>query len=436
MDDPLVYARAVHFAATILTAGTVLFGSLVAEPAFRTAPVALGLTIARFRRRSAWLLSTSLVAAVLSGAAWLTFLAAEILDVSATEVWRNGGVWTVIAQTRFGEITVARLVLAVLLALSSLPAASLTPARARFSAILAVGLLIGPAWIGHAGATPGAAGQFPLIADVFHLLAAGAWLGGLPPLAMLLVAALRAEKPGVSGVVTTAVHRFSLLGMASVALLLASGIVNSWYDIGSIGAVFGTTYGQLVLVKVALFTAMVSIAAVNRFRLTPRLAASNTMRQLRRNAWTETVLGLAAVLVVGVLGVMDPASHAGHQHADDHPAYGAVPADAAFVHIHSAQGMAEVTIMPGRVGAARATIRLLTDDDEPLAAHEVRITLTPPVAGNPPTTHLARQDPDGVWQVDGVKLPQPGNWTVKVTATLDHAKHLAAEAPIVIDPAR
>src|SRR5262249_32401233 len=66
--------------------------------------------------------------------------------------------------------------------------------------------------------------------------------------------------------------RFSTLGLISVGLLIATGIVNGWILAGSVPALIGTDYGRLLLAKVALFLAMVAVAAVNRLRLTPRLA--------------------------------------------------------------------------------------------------------------------------------------------------------------------
>jgi hypothetical protein len=134
----------------------------------------------------------------------------------------------------------------------------------------------------------------------------------------------------------------------------------------------------------------------------------DALRQLRRNAAIETLAGAAIICIVAVLGTEPPASHA-HQHTS----YETVPSDAAFIHIHSEQGMADVTIMPGRPGMARATIRLWNKNFEPLAAQEVTFALTAP-AGSKPITRFASQNSDGVWKVDEVGLSQPGNWTVTV----------------------
>jgi copper resistance protein D len=435
LGDPLVYVRTFHFAATIVAAGTVLFMVLVGAPAFRGATGHLVALYEKLRRRWLVIVWGSLIIAVMSGAAWLILLAANIYGTGIGQIWSDGGLWTVLGQTRFGYVWSVRLVLAALLAvlLAARPMALMTLAgRSRdvFAAILATGFLIGPAWVGHAGATPGEAGQIPLAADALHLLAAGAWLGGLPPLAMLLAAVWPQSEPGWDFVSATAVRRFSLLGLSSVGAILASGIVNSWYEVGSLGNLVTTAYGRLVLAKIGLFTAMIGLAAVNRFYLTPRLAMAGAVQGLQRNAVAESTLGFAVILIVGFLGAMAPASHAHHHAAVDT----SVPAGAAFVHIHSAAGMADVTIAPGRVGMARVSIRLWNEEDDPLIAQNLTFTLTPPNAASKPVVSTAAQVGNGLWQVDGIELGQPGNWTAAVDAELNAGHRLALEAPIVIGP--
>jgi putative copper resistance protein D len=435
LSDLLVYVRAVHFAATILAAGAVIFEFAVAAPAFALAGVATRGAAERLRLRWARIVWASLTVAVLSGAIWLLLLAADIYGAPIGKLWSSSGIWTVATETRFGQVWAARFAAAVLLA-GSIGMWRVTAKRGSerrpwrvLSTIFAVGFLIGPAWIGHAGATPGGAGQFSLAADAVHLLAAGAWLGGLPPLAMLLAAGWREKDPSWAAVTVLAVQRFSLLGLASVGALLASGIVNSWYEVGSLGHLITTAYGQLVLVKLGLFAAIIAIAAVNRLYLTPRLATAGAVHRLQHNSVAETVLGFAAIMVVGFLGAMAPASHT-HQH----PGYAYVPPDAAFVHIHSRAGMADVAIIPGHVGKARAVIRLWDENYESLAANELTFTLIAPATGSKPVVRNASQDQDGDWQVDGIDLPLPGNWIAAVDAELGARRRLALEAPIVIEP--
>jgi copper resistance protein D len=425
LGDPLAYVRAVHFAATILAAGVVFFEVVVAVPAFAVAAPPSDPTIERLRTRWTWLVWASLGVAALSGAVWLALLAADIYSAPIGEVWRDGGIWTVASQTRFGQVALARLAAAALLA-ASLPLLQRATVRGVWRAgiaMLATAVLIGPAWSGHAGATPGLVGEFPLAADALHLLAAGAWVGGLPPLAMLLAAAWRQKQPRWANITATAVRRFSLLGAISVAALLASGIVNSRYEVGTLNSLFTTAYGQLVVIKIALFAAMISLASINRFYLTPRLASAGIVRRLCKTSLVETALGFAAIVVVGFLGAMAPASHAHHN--------AAIPKDAAFVHIHSNAGMADVMITPGRVGTAQATIRLWNDEFEPLAAERLTFTLTPP--GGQPITWPAVQAQDGSWEVEVIPLSQAGNWKAAVDASLDAKRRLLLDAPIVIE---
>ena len=426
MGEPLTYIRAVHFAATILAAGILIFEIIIATPAFAATVGAPDPARDGLRRRWSFLVWASLAVAAISGAIWLALLAADIYSAPIAEVWRDGGIWTVATETRFGQVSLTRLAAAVLLA-ASLPLLRRDTNQALWSAgalVLATGILIGPAWVGHAGASPGAAGEFPLTADALHLLAAGAWVGGLPALAMLLATAWRQKEPRWAIVTAAAVQRFSLLGVISVSALLASGIVNSWYEVGTLNNLVVTAYGQLVVLKIVLFTAMLALACVNRFYLTPRLATAGTVRRLYHTSLGESVLGLAAIVVVGFLGAMAPASHAHHN--------AAIPKDAAFVHIHSNAGMADVMITPGRVGTARATIRLWNDEFEPLAASQLTFTLTPP--GGQPITSPAVQDQDGSWNVEIVPLSQAGNWKAAIDATLADKRRLLLDAPIVIEP--
>ncbi|HKR19126.1 MAG TPA: CopD family protein, partial [Stellaceae bacterium] len=113
-------------------------------------------------------------------------------------------------------------------------------------------------------------------------------------------------------VAAIATRRFSLMAMISVVVLLASGIVNTWYLAGNVPALIGTPYGRLLLIKIGLFLIMLTVAAVNRLRLTPRLAGAApnaALAQLRRNALIESGLGLGILAIVGVLGILPPGLH-------------------------------------------------------------------------------------------------------------------------------
>ena len=412
MIDPLILVRAVHFAATALAAGTVSFLVLAAGPAAAADWNA-------FHRASRWLAWAGLLVAIGSGAIWLIWLASDIYGASLVNVCLHGGAWSVLNETRFGEVSIARLVLALLVA------ALLPWPATRWLQLAAAAALIGSlALIGHAGASPYAAGRVHLGVDILHLLASGAWLGALPALALLLQHMRRTKSNDGK-----AVRRFSAVGIVSVVTLLTTGIVNSWYSLSAPRDLIATDYGRLLLLKVGLFAAMVGIAAVNRLRLTPRLAEPGAMRALERNSLAEVGLGLCVFLFVGALGIMAPPVH-DHVHIPSTP----IPADAAFVHIHSEEAMADVTIEPGRVGPAQASILLLREDFSIFTAQAVTFVLTPQATSGAATiTRTATRLPSGGWRVDGLDIGQPGVWTVKLDIDGGGGRQIVLDAPVVIE---
>ncbi|MFE5712113.1 copper resistance CopC/CopD family protein [Streptomyces sp. NPDC056501] len=106
--------------------------------------------------------------------------------------------------------------------------------------------------------------------DILHLLAVAAWLGGLT---VLLVALYRA--PSVE---RSAVERFSKVAFGSVLVLAATGLYQSWRQVGSWSALTDTRYGQLLLVKIGLMAVLLGIAWVSR-RWTQRLAAPTSTEE-------------------------------------------------------------------------------------------------------------------------------------------------------------
>lgn len=95
--------------------------------------------------------------------------------------------------------------------------------------------------------------------DVAHLLAVALWLGGL---SALLVALFRA--PADTPIEASAVGRFSRVAFGSVLALVATGVYQSWRQLGSWSALTDTSYGQLLLVKIGLVIVLVGIAYISR----------------------------------------------------------------------------------------------------------------------------------------------------------------------------
>lgn len=415
--DALVLVRGLHFAATILAAGTVSCMVLVMEPALRTTGGAA------LMRRLTVLVWTALAVTIVTGLAWPALVAASILDAPLAEVLSQGGVATVLADTRFGEIAGVRLGLAA--ALGLLMARPGFPGR-RVLLLAAVAGLAGLlACVGHAGATPSAAGWLHLTSDLVHLLAAAAWLGGLPAFALILSWSRGGAGPAGGAFAIAATARFSTLGIVCVGTLLASGLINSWELLGGPGELLATPYGQVLSLKLGLFAIMVAVAAVNRVSLTPRLPAAAAMRALQRNTLVETGIGLAVLMLVGLLGTMIPG---GHVHTNAAPA----SAETAFVHIHTEAVMADVTIDPGHAGKSTATIRLSRDDASVYFARRVQLTLAPREFAAPLVERAATLLPDGTWDIENLDVPRAGVWTLRLDIDSGTGAPLVLDAPIVI----
>jgi putative copper resistance protein D len=299
---PLVAARAVHFAATAITAGNILFRALIAVPVLHADATAAAVFRTRAQRVS-WF---ALAIAVISGAIWLLLQSASMSGLPLHEAMTADVLSTVINETQFGEVMIVRASLAICVA------ACLAYDRAtiaRWLGLMAsLAFAVSLAWTGHAGATIGAVGYLHLVADALHLIAAAAWLGGLVALILLLTATRRNNAISLA---RDAIGRFSTLGIISVTTLMLSGLINTAILVGSFHALIATSYGQLLLLKLALFAVMLALATVNRLFLTPRLTQPDAggLHRLTRNSAIELVLGLAIFAIVGMLGTMHPAVH-------------------------------------------------------------------------------------------------------------------------------
>jgi copper resistance protein D len=309
ISGPLVAVRAVHFAATAITAGSLVFRAVAAKPARRSEETVEKL----LRKQTLRVASIGLVIAVLSGVVWFLLQAASMSGLPLDEASTARVLSTVLNRTQFGLVAEIRIILAISVAACL---AYYRFALAEWLApVAALGLAAAIAWTGHAGSTPGDTGLLHLAADALHLLGASAWIGGLVSLVLVLAAVRHRQSVASASRAWDTTRRFSTLGVVSVAILAATGIVNAWILVGSFHALVATGYGRLLMLKLVAIATMLVFAFVNRFWLTPQLAASSgelrleTLRQLTRNSSIEIALALAIFAIVGVLGTLHPAVH-------------------------------------------------------------------------------------------------------------------------------
>lgn len=123
-----------------------------------------------------------------------------------------------------------------------------------------------------------------------HLAAVAYWVGALWPL-LLISRAVDHERSAAI------LERFGTIAVGLVGMLVLAGSVLAWLFLGSIAAFWETRYGNMLALKLAVFAGLLALAALNRFRLVPALAAgaANADGALRRSIGIEAV---AVVLIV------------------------------------------------------------------------------------------------------------------------------------------
>ena len=308
MNEFLAALRVVHYASAMLLFGELVFMLGVASPAFRRGHAGDDANV--FGRRFFNVARWSLVASIASGVAWFGVEAVVMSGLPVDQAITRETLGLVVADTVFGRVFAVRLglvigLVAVLLGMQR----SNQNASRTWLAIVALtfsaAYLGSLAWAGHAVAGDESAYLVRIVAAVTHLLAAGAWLGAMPALVFAL------GRAGPQAQAAQMTRRFSTLGLTSVGVLIASGLGNTWYQVGGIPALVGTDYGQLLIAKLVLFAAMLSLAVFNRAIATRSLAGEDrkVFASLRRNATLEIAFGIGVLVIVGGLGVTVPATH-------------------------------------------------------------------------------------------------------------------------------
>jgi len=236
---------------------------------------------------------------------------------------------TLLAQTlgtRFGGIWAGRVLLLLLLVAFLHAWARQEAGWTRTSAWVAVGVLaaaltVTPALSGHAAAGPDGVGA---LVGVIHFSAAAVWFGGLVLLGTCVLPS--AEVGGLR-----AVPRFSSVAFTAMVVIVVTGMVQSWRQVGSLQALGETAYGRLLVAKVAVFLLLIAVAARSRVLVRRRLTARalvgaaaphqqaaeaapaglshhdvGSVWLLRRLVLAEVIIALVVLAVTALLGITTP----------------------------------------------------------------------------------------------------------------------------------
>jgi copper transport protein len=251
--------------------------------------------------------------------------------------------------------------------------------------------------------------------DTVHVTAMAAWLGGL---VVVLACVLPRGDPDE---LRTVLPAFSRVAFGAVGLLAVTGTYQAWLGVGSWSALTGTRYGQLVLVKIVAFVALLALGNLSRIAVQRRWArpvayamtdtvaiepepvVAPDVRRLARTVAAEAVLALGVLAVTAVLVAEPPGRSVSQTVASAAP----VSATAALGGGRSAT----VEVAPGRHGSVTVSVTLSAG----AAPQQLTATAALPNQQLGPIAVPVSRQPDGRYQATGVVLPDAGSWQFVIT---------------------
>lgn len=433
-----------YLAATLLI-GTAVFVTVCRPP--DTGPL----------RRSLW-------------AGWWTLLGSTLLLLLLRAPYETGtGPLTAFDASALGDTLTSRPGLVLLVRLALLPVAAVLLVRllgrgpwSRPWSVAGGALAVGLALTWAAGEHASAGIQVPaaMTSSVLHVLAMAAWLGGLMALLTTLYRSPSAMPADV-------VARFSRLAFACVSVLVVTGVYQSWRGLGSWTAFTDTSYGKLLLAKLAAVMLVLAAAWLSR-QWTARLVTEDAVnaeavvrervpepvggpplppeepdapaahdpfrRGLRRSVLAEVGVGAVVLVITTILTGTLP-GRAAAEAATATPATGLAAASVTTVPFDvgtpGGRGKVQITLDPGRTGDN--SVQAVVFDSEGLLSTvpEIRLSFTLPAQDIGPLD-AELTDQGGYWGTSAVNLPIAGEWTMKVTVRVSEIDQVSESRKVRI----
>ena len=323
-------------------------------------------------------------------------------------------------HTRYGEAALGRVALLVIGGaplIRPLLASSVPRWWRPLAGVWALVLLAALSYGGHA--STGLLPPVAMIADVAHVGAAAAWIGGLVGLVLLVL-------PATSGAERAhALRSVSKANLIAVAVLITSGLIQSWRQVGTLGAIGRTDYGHLLAAKTIAVALMIGLGALARSMIrtrwpanavtptgaageptppnnapqpTRRTAEPNATARLLKSVRAEVVLATAVLVLTALLVEAQPARTAD-----------ARPFNVTFT---SNLALVDLSIDPAKVGRTDVHAYLLTPAGAQLDAQDVEIELRNDAKGIGPLNLNMRRITPGHWASYATTLPLAGRWQI------------------------
>jgi putative copper export protein/methionine-rich copper-binding protein CopC len=346
--------------------------------------------------------------------AWLTATAGTLILVATQLGESSVGVGAFLSSSAGGHAELR----AVSLLAAGLAVVAAWLARGNRLALGAVGVAAAGGMLADVATSHAAAGGNPWL-DVgvqwLHVVATGFWLGGLVALLLTLRGPANTDTGRVA-------RRYAWVAGTGIAVVSATGFLRGLSEVGSIGALFSTDFGLVVIAKSALLGVIGSLGAFNHFFSVP--AAGRSLGLLRRVGSVEVLVGATVVLLSATLVNLAPPTSA----------VAAPPAPVPEFLV--AQGndfgtsvRVRLTITPGTAGFNTFSASLADyDSGAPLDGRTVSLRFELPARPDVGSSRLAL-DPKGSGQYEatGGNLSLDGKWRLTVVVAADSG---AVEIPL------
>jgi copper transport protein len=283
---------------------------------------------------------------------------------------------------------------------------------------LGAALLVTISLTGHA--VSGDLVPLAFVTDLAHLGAVSVWLGGL---AVLIGSVLWRESADRSDEqVATIVGRFSQVAFGAVMVIVVSGAIQGWRQVGSYDALFDTAYGRLLVFKVVLVAGMLVAASFSRTWIRNRAVAGAramalspgpgavaasadrgpaSLAVLRRSVAAEVALAVGVLAVTAMLVNAVPGAATGG---------GTGPSGPFATQVHGETLMVQVAVDPVTVGQSDVKLTVTDHGLNPIEPEEVQASLTLPERDLGPITLTLENTGPGEYVASDVEIPYPGEW--------------------------
>ncbi|WP_089719171.1 CopD family protein [Candidatus Entotheonella palauensis] len=306
------FLKSVHYVSLLLLCGGPAFWFAIWQPIYGnpSAPVS-----ARFAQRVRCGVVLGAILFIVSGLAEAVRAASQVVDPNIFEE-----LWLFLSVSHYGQMSLLKAMLTPVLAVIFL----LTYRRAKplamaLTGVVGLALLCTISLTSHAAARPGV---IPFLSDLVHIFAVVIWGGGLLYFAGLPWRLVRADLASHTRSIGRLVERFSVLAMAAVLAIAATGAIAAFLHVYGLEALQTTPYGRTLFGKLIMFGVALGIAGVHLLVIGPGLKrqarrfaparAAQLVQRLQRLVQIEAGLILAGMVLAGVLTTFSPAERPGH----------------------------------------------------------------------------------------------------------------------------